>query len=140
MTQNTDNLVDIDSLLSNKSEWPETSATYFIREHNNPGDGKRGLVFNSLIGKNRVPNFSSLGDGELNYHLHTANTHYGVTQVKSKDICKISCHMEKQSQQEKGEVLEATIDAFSRALQETLGNTGRVGNTTQRNFVVGDIN
>ena len=51
MTQNTDNLVDIDSLLSNKSEWPETSATYFIREHNNPGDGKRGLVFNSLIEK-----------------------------------------------------------------------------------------
>ena len=49
MTQNTDNLVDIDLLFSNKSEWPETSATYFTREYNNPGDGKRGLVFNSLI-------------------------------------------------------------------------------------------
>ena len=41
MTQNTDNLVDIDSLLSNKSEWPETGATYSTRENNNPGDGKR---------------------------------------------------------------------------------------------------
>ena len=51
MTQNIDNLVDINLLFSNKSEWPKTSATYFTREHNNPGDGKRGLVFNSLIEK-----------------------------------------------------------------------------------------
>ena len=51
MTQNTNNLVNIDSLVLNKSESPETSATYFIREHNNPGDGKRGLVFDSLIEK-----------------------------------------------------------------------------------------
>ena len=48
--------------------------------------------------------------------------------------------MEKQSQHEKAEALEATIDAFNRALQETLSNTGCVGNTTQINSVVGDIN
>ena len=87
-----------------------------------------------------MSNFSSLSDGEVNYHLHIANTHSGVTQAKSKDMCKISRHMEKQSQHEKVEALEATINAFNRALQETLSNTGGVGNTTQINSVVGDIN
>ena len=48
--------------------------------------------------------------------------------------------MEKQSQHEKAKALEATINAFNRALQETLSNTGCVGNTTQLNSVVGDIN
>ena len=82
-------------------------------------------MFNSLIEKkNRVSNFSSLSDGEVNYHLHIANTHSGVTQAKSKDMCKISRHMEEQSQHEKAEALEAIIDAFNRALQKTLSNTG----------------
>ena len=54
-TENTDNLVNLDLLFSNKSEWPQTSATYFTREHNNPGDGKRGLVYNSLIEKIECP-------------------------------------------------------------------------------------
>ena len=54
-TQNIENLVDIDLLFSNKSEWPETSAPYFTREHNNLEDGKRELVFNSLIEKKKWP-------------------------------------------------------------------------------------
>ena len=87
-----------------------------------------------------MSNFRSLGDGELNYHFHIANTHHGVTQGKSKDICEISRHMEKQSQKEKSDALEATISAFNSALQETLGKIGCVGNPTQINSVVGDIN
>ena len=54
-TENTINLVNLDILFSNKNEWPQTSATYFTREHNNPGDGKRGLVYNSLIEKTECP-------------------------------------------------------------------------------------
>ena len=87
-----------------------------------------------------MSNFSSLGDGELNYHFHIANTHYGVTQGKSKDVCESSHHMVQKSQQEKSDALEATISAFNSALQETLGKIGCVGNPPQINSLVGDIN
>ena len=35
------NQVDVDSVFTNRSKWPEGSARYFLKEHNNPGDGKR---------------------------------------------------------------------------------------------------
>ena len=34
-----------------------------------------------------------LSDDEVNYHSHVTNTHYGITQAKSKEVCKISHHM-----------------------------------------------
>ena len=123
--------VDIDSVFANRSEWPPNSATFFLREHENPWDGKRGLVYKSHVHKgqfsgfiddNGVSGFSDLGDEELHYHLHTTGIHYGVTHAVSNDICEMSRHMVQQCQQEKNTALEAATAAFNNTLLNTLGN------------------
>ena len=112
---------DVQLFFSDRSEWPENSAKYFLREHNNPGDGRRGLVFNCLLDKNRTTGFSGLSDEEMYYHLHAASVHRGITQEQSKDVCRLSAHMEKQCQQEMKCALEATNNAYTEALKDALG-------------------
>ena len=111
---------DVELVFANRKEWPENSAKYFQREHNNPGDGKRGLVVNSISDKNRDSDFSRLSDKEMYYHLHAASVHKGITHEQSKDVCQMTKYTEQACQQEMKGALEATNDAYKKALHDAL--------------------
>ena len=96
-------------------------------------------MFNYHIDKKRISDFSSLGDGELNYHFHITNTHFGITQAKSKEVCKVSYHMLQQCKQEKHNDIEATNSAFKDALQDVLGKLGGTG-ASETNTMLEEIN
>ena len=70
---------DVELVFANRKEWPENSAKYFQREHNNPGDRKRGLVVNSISDKHRESNLSRLSNKE-----NAASVHQGITQEKER--------------------------------------------------------
>lgn len=126
----------VGQVFSDRSEWPENSAKYFQREHNNPGDGNKGLVVNSILDKNRQSGFK-LSDEEMYYHLHAASVHRGITREKSKDVCQLSKHIVLHCGQEMKTALEATDHAYTEALQD---NLGEVLNVNQMGSLITQIN
>lgn len=139
-TESQSRQIDIDSFFSNNYEWPIASAKYFSRDIKCPGDGKRGLVFNSLIDKKRISDFSSLHNDELDYHFHVTHVHHGITLAKSKAICTMSHYMVQQCHQEKRESLEANRLGFSSALHDVLSKKFEGIRSSEINTIVEEVN
>ena len=112
--------MDVRQLFSDESEWPPSSAKYFIRENNRAGDGMRGLVYNSLVDSRRNTNFGDLRDDEMHYHLHIANIHHGMHQSKSKDVCEMTGHVVSQEIEKREMEVSAMRDSFQNSIREVL--------------------
>ena len=76
-----------------ENDWPSASQKYFLREHHQVGDGKRGLVYNSLVDWRRRTGFEGLSDEEVHHHLHITNIHHGITASKSKDVYQLTADL-----------------------------------------------
>lgn len=120
---------------SNEKEWPKSSAKYFLREYNQPGDGIRGLVYNSLIEDDRETDFSPLTDEELHYQLHTTSVHSGLGSMKTKDVCKMSEIAVQQCHRQWSSTLNATNQAFNDATESLLHRLEGVGEAETKSMM-----
>lgn len=99
------------------NEWPVAGAKYFTREHQQTGDGMRGLVYNSLIDSKRETCFNSLGSEEINHHLHLTNIHKGITQAKSKEVCRMTHYTVNRERTKQRELVKAMEDSYQDAIK-----------------------
>ena len=89
---------------------------YHLREHSQAGGGKRALVYNSLVDPRRNTGFDCLTDEEMHHHLHITNIHHGITQWKSKDVCKLTSDIVDQGTAQLRECKRAMRMVFNESL------------------------
>ena len=107
-----------------ENDWPSASQKYFLREHHQVGDGKRGLVYNSLVDWRRRTGFEGLSDEEVHHHLHITNIHHGITASKSKDVCQLTADLVDEGSQHRKGAENAMRIAFEETIMDVLQRDG----------------
>ncbi len=133
--ENENKQIDMGIFFSNEKEWPKSSAKYFLREYNQPGDGLRGLVYKSLINYSRETDFSPLTDEELHYHLHVYSVHDDFGKMKSKEVCKLTDIAVQKFHQHETSNLNAIKKAFKDATDNLLRETGGLGEEELKSMI-----
>ena len=80
-----------EKFFTKENNWPATSQIFLINEHNDRS-GLKGTVFQVMIDHNRKPNFDSLSEEEMYFHLLSAIIHYNSSQNESINICSMLEH------------------------------------------------
>ena len=89
------------------------------------GDGKRGLVYNSLVDWRRRRGFEGLSDEEVHHHLHITNIHHGITASKSKDVCQLTADLVNEGSQHRKGAENAMRIAFEETILDVLQRDGQ---------------
>ena len=88
------------------------------------GDGKRGLVYNSLVDWRRRRGFEGLSDEEVHHHLHITNIHHGITASKSRDVCQLTADLVDEGSQHRKGAENAMRIAFEETIMDVLQRDG----------------
>ena len=113
---------EVRRLFGNRSEYPQHMADFLLREHLKEGDGRRGLVYQTLIDPGRQSHFGDLDDDEMNHHLHILSLHHGITQSKRKDVCGMTDRIVSEGRKSKAAEVSAQSDAFVESIKRRLGD------------------
>ena len=106
---------------NDKDIWPDRSSKFFLREHKNKGDGKKGLIYNALIDRKVDTNFGTLTDEEVQYHFHVASMYHGMSVPKVHDVTAVSHHIVKQGVEEQKAELETLRNCMNESCKEIFG-------------------
>lgn len=96
--------------------WPEASKKFFLREHRNKGDGKKGIIYNALIDKEQESDFGLLPEKEQEYHMHLTATYHSMQQSMIHNVTSANHYMVKEGVQKR----RAEADVMRKCLGETL--------------------
>ena len=94
--------------------WSRASSNFFRREHKQKGEGRKGLIYNSLVDKHAASEFQ-MNPTELNYHYHLTSMFNDISQSASHDVTSMSCHIVKEGVEEK----KAENELYRKCLSES---------------------
>ena len=114
---------------SQGTHWSKASRTYYTREDNQAGEGKKALVYISLVDSRRKTGFDCITDEEMHHHLHITNIHHGITQQKSKDVCKLTSNIVDQGRSNLAACNNAMKMAFNESILHFLKRDGSRSDT-----------
>ena len=75
------------------------------------------MVYKAIIDNRRQSHFEDLEDEEVDYHLHVAALHNGMSVAKSKDVCIMTQRMDSRRDQESKTELSAQREAFIESIK-----------------------
>lgn len=96
--------------------WPKASKKFFLREHRNKGDGKKGIIYNALIDKKQESDFGLLPEKEQEYHMHLTATFHSMQQSMIHNVTSANHYMVKEGVQKR----KSEVDMMRECLGETL--------------------
>ena len=102
-------------------QWSKASGDYFRREHKEKGEGRKGLIYNSLVDKKAVTTFQ-MSPSEIDYHYHLASMFNNISQASSHDVTSMARHIVKEGVVEKTAEIALLRKCLSEACEEVFAD------------------